>query len=102
MKALSAWATITDVIRTHLWHIQFLRTRAGRALIGLGAILLAAAALLLAAVRRQQSGLVEEFVPRDSASIDLGDNSLRDPPSAGKFSAGSAANFRLARINPLH
>jgi uncharacterized protein YndB with AHSA1/START domain len=123
MKALSAWATITDVIRTHLWHIQFLRTRAGRALIGLGAILLAAAALLLAAVRRQQSGLVEEFVPRDSASIDLGDNGLRDPgtsrqsarlplesaqyiaagpPSTAQFMAGSAAKFstRQERSTP--
>ena len=114
MKALSAWATITDVVRTHLWHIQFLRTRAGRALIGLGAILLAAAALLLAAVRRQRSGLVEGFVPRDSASIDLGDNNLRDsgtsrqsgrlplesaqyfaaaPPGTGQFMAGSAGKF---------
>jgi len=107
MKAFSAWATMTDVIRTHLWHVQFLRTRAGQALIGLGAIFLAAAALLLAAVRRQQSGLVEGFVPRDSASITLGDNSLRDrgtssesaqyfaaaPPSTGQFMAGSAAKF---------
>jgi uncharacterized protein YndB with AHSA1/START domain len=120
MKALSAWATITDVIRTHLWHIQFLRTRAGRALIGLGAILLAAAALLLAAVRRQQSGLVKEFVPRDSASIELGDNSLRDstsrqsgrlplgsaqyfaaaPPGTGQFMAGSVGSTRQDRSTP--
>ena len=114
MKALSAWATITNVVRTHLWHIRFFRTRAGQALISLGAILLAAAALLLAAVHRQRRGLVEGFVPRDSASIDLGDNNLRDsgtsrqsgrlplegaqyfaaaPPGTGQFMAGSASKF---------
>ena len=91
MKALSAWATITDVVRTHLWHIRFFRTRAGQALISLGAIFLAAAVLLLAAARQRQSGLVEGFVPRDAASISLGENSLGDPPSAGQSLAASAA-----------
>ena len=120
MKALSALATISDVVRTHLWHIQFLRTRAGRALIGLGAILLASAALLLAAVRRQRSGLVEGFVPRDSASIDLGDSCLREftsrqsgrlplesaqyfaaaPPGTGQFMAGSVGSTRQDRSTP--
>lgn len=121
MKALSAWATITNVVRTHLWHIRFFHTRAGQALISLGAILLAAAALLLAAVRRQRRGLVEGFVPRDSASIDLGDNNLRNsgtprqsgrlplegdqnfaaaPPGTGQFMASAVGSTRQDRTTP--
>ena len=102
MKALSAWATITDVVRTHLWHIRFFRTRAGQALISLGAIFLAAAVLLLAAARQRQSGLVEGFVPRDAASMSVGENSLGDPPSAGQSLAASAAKVstRKERSTP--
>jgi len=99
MKALSAWETITDVVRTHLLHIRFLRARAGQALIGLGAILLAAAALLLAAIRRQQSRLVEGFVPRDLGSMTLGDNSPRDPGTSrrsGRLPLESAQYFAAA------
>ena len=89
MKAFSAWATITDVVRTHLWHIRFFRTRAGQALISLGAIFLAAAALLLAAVRQQQSGLVEGFVPRDAASI----YSWRKQPRRSRYVVGKRSVF---------
>jgi uncharacterized protein YndB with AHSA1/START domain len=115
ITALSAWATITDVIRTHLWRIQFLRTRAGQPLIGIGAILLAAAALLVM-VRRRQRSPVKDLALRDLASMTPGDNSLGDPvtsrqsagsppesaqciaaapPSTGQSLAGSAAEFSV-------